>query len=479
MTCSLETYRYRIGSFNLGCTTKRYFRKTNSVSTRSLIICILLLMYNGRGLEPLEQQAHTGQGSLPYGDGNGRVGGTSSCSKMSRYIETESYYRVVHCQVWDPGITYVSEYYRGRQNSLKILETNDFSSAMYPWQDHKQRNKLAHITNGNREKRGRGINCVYWNKGPSYLVNKQQDIKGIIESHKPHILGLGEANVRHDHPLEDLHIEGYNLHLDSAIQTQIGIARVAVYTHESVRVKRRPDLEEDTVSAVWLECGLPGQQGILICIGYRQWQLLGQEDNSSGTVPQQLARWVSFLDKWEAAISEDKEVLVALDANLDHLTWRSDNLPLSHASVRLRSLTNALFDKILPLGVTQLVTGGTYMMRGQPRSGLDHLYSNKPEKLSTVQTFITGLSDHKLIKVTRFTKSFRQNPRYIQKRIFKNFDKDKFIEKLEGSQLDEVLECDEVNAATKLLVDKISTILDEMAPVKAIQTWSNYVPWLT
>ena len=92
-------------------------------------------------------------------------------------------------------------------------------------------------------------------------------------------------------------------------------------------------------------------------MGYIQWQLLGQEDNSSGTVSEQLARWVIFLDKWEAAISEDKEVLVALDANLDHLTWRNDNLPLCHASVRLRSLTNALFDKILPLGVTQLVTG--------------------------------------------------------------------------------------------------------------------------
>ena len=350
---------------------------------------------------------------------------------------------------------------------------------MYPWQDHKQRNKVAHITNGNREKRGRGINCLYWNKGPSYLVNKQQDIKGIIDSHKPHILGLGEANVRQDHAMEDLYIEGYSLHLDSAIQTQIGMARVAVYTHNSLRVKRRPDLEDDRVSAVWLECGLPGQQGILICMGYRQWQLLGQEDNSSGTVSEQLARWLIFLDKWEAALSEDKEVLVALDANLDHLTWRSDNLPPCHASVKLRSLTNALFDRILPLGVSQLVTGGTYLMRGQPRSGLDHLYSNKPEKLSTVQTFITGLSDHKLIKVTRFTKSFRQNPRYIRKRIFKKFDKDKFIEKLEGSHLHEVLECDEVNTATTLLVNKISVILDEMAPVKTIQTRSNYVPWLT
>ena len=319
----------------------------------------------------------------------------------------------------------------------------------------------------------------YWNKGPSFLVNKLADIKYIVEEHKPHVLGLGEANVRHDHSLEDLNIEGYSLYLDSAIHTQIGMARVAVFTHTSLRVQRRTDLEDNIVPAVWLECGLPGQQSILVCIGYRQWQLLGQQDNSSGTVPAQLERWLRFLSKWESALNEGKEVIVVLDANLDHLSWRSNNLPPHHISVKLRSLTDALFEKILPLGVSQLVAGATHLMRGQARAGLDYLYSNKPEKLSSVQTYITGLSDHKLIKVTRFAKSFRQNPRYIRKRSFKNFDKDSFIENLESSDLEEVLACSDVNDATELFVDKISRVLDEMAPIKTIQTRTNYVPWLS
>ena len=51
---------------------------------------------------------------------------------------------------------------------------------------------------------------------------------------------------------------------------------------------------------------------------------------------------------------ENKEVIVTLDANLDHLTWRStEGLPLHHSSVRLKSLVDALFDRIIPLGVTQ------------------------------------------------------------------------------------------------------------------------------
>ena len=119
------------------------------------------------------------------------------------------------------------------------------------------------------------------------------------------------------------------------------------------------------------------------------------------------------------------------------------------------------------------------MLGGQPKSGLDHLYSNRPDKLSTVQTFITGLSDHKLIKVTRFSRSFRQNPRYIKKRVFKDFDDDLFKEKINSSNLDDILSCTDVNVATELLTCKISKVLDEMAPVKTIQTRTNYVPWLS
>ena len=178
------------------------------------------------------------------------------------------------------------------------------------------------------------------------------------------------------------------------------------------------------------------------------------------------------------ALSENKEVIVTLDANLDFLTWRTDGLPPHHSSVKLRPLIDALFDRILPQGVTQLVTGATRMERGQPRTGLDHLYTNKPEKLSTVQTHFTGMSDHKLLKVTRFSKSFKQNPRFIRRRMMKNFDDKTFREKLKNSHLDDILTCTDVNTAAELLVNKLTNILDELAPIKTVQTRTNYAPWL-
>ena len=272
------------------------------------------------------------------------------------------------------------------------------------------------------------------------------------------------------------------LHLDSALgNSELGrTARVAVYVHELLRVKRRHDLEHDKVAAVWLECGLPHQRSILVCMGYRQWRLLGQADDSSASVAEQLSRWSTFLGKWEAALLEDKEVIVMMDANLDHLTWRSsDNLPYHHSSRRLKDLIDLLFEQIIPLGVSQLVTGATRFERGQPQSGLDHLYSNKPDKLSSTQTYFTGMSDHKLLKVIRYSKSFKQLPRYVKKRSFKRFDDNDFLRRLGESNIEEVIECDYTNAATNLLIGKLTGILDNLAPIKTIQVRSNYVPGLS
>ena len=113
---------------------------------------------------------------------------------------------------------------------------------------------------------------MYWNKGPSALHNKMLEIETIIDKHKPHILGLGEANFRGDHDIDSVQVPGYTLHIPSIVQRPgQAMARIVVYTHHLLRVKRRWDLENENVAAIWLECGLPHQRGFLVCMGYRQW----------------------------------------------------------------------------------------------------------------------------------------------------------------------------------------------------------------
>ena len=53
------------------------------------------------------------------------------------------------------------------------------------------------MVNGNKKEKG--IQIIHWNKGPSFLENKFNEIETVISDHKPHMLGLSEANLRAVH----------------------------------------------------------------------------------------------------------------------------------------------------------------------------------------------------------------------------------------------------------------------------------------
>ena len=141
------------------------------------------------------------------------------------------------------------------------MDSNPHSD--HKWLSKKDRNLLAKITNGNR--RERGLKIIHWNKGPSFLHNKHQEIETIIDALKPHVLGLSEANLWKDHDISASQHPGNQLHTcDTVNNPQLNVSRVVVYTHNSVIVKRRTDLENNTISSIWLEVGLPNKRKILM-----------------------------------------------------------------------------------------------------------------------------------------------------------------------------------------------------------------------
>ena len=131
------------------------------------------------------------------------------------------------------------------------------------------------------------------------------------------------------------------------------------------------------------------------------------------------------------------------DVNLDFLKWTRNNLPAVDSAVRLKPLTEALFSRIFPLGVSQLVKQATRVWPGQPDSGLDHIYSNKPEKCSEVYMEFSGGSDHKLLKITRYSKARIRCVRYVKKRSYKNFIPDKFVESVRQLSWFELYQCED------------------------------------
>ena len=137
MTCSLVTYRSKIGSFNLSPRT-RSKRKNNKILQHrqyNIFLVLLLLQFICIGNSPPK----------------------SAC-----------------------GFNWFKS-----PNSEN--ETKNVCST-FTFMTRKQHNKLMHSLIGNKERRGKGINCMYWNKGSAFLENKQVEIGTLIKKHKPHFL---------------------------------------------------------------------------------------------------------------------------------------------------------------------------------------------------------------------------------------------------------------------------------------------------
>ena len=136
----------------------------------------------------------------------------------------------------------------------------------------------------------------------------------------------------------------------------------------------------ESFSSIWLEIGKPRQKKILLCCAYRDWKYMHQQDDSSRTLEDQMSRWISFLDQWEAAVASGREICVIGDINLNFLTWMNSNVTQTSHAKKLQPLVNELFNRIIPYGFKQLVSEPTRFMSGCEPSGLDHIYLFEPTK---------------------------------------------------------------------------------------------------
>ena len=295
---------------------------------------------------------------------------------------------------------------------------------------------------------------------------------------RPDILGISEANLHQSVDLSLVQLPGYSLHTARTLTNpRIGCSRIVVYLGEGVTAKVREDLMSDQFSSIWLEVSIPGNsQKLLISNAYRdhQWPKQGA-DKTSKSDGEVMRRWLVYLDQWRRALESGAEVHCLGDMNLD-------SAKLMGGSGPQQPLVDALLQQVVPLGATQCAPAATWTpqggQRGQP-SGLDHHWTNRPDKLSEVEALVIGQSDHKLISAVRHTKVVLSGHKYVRKRCYKNFESGKFLEEVKNIQWWPVYQCEDVDRAVELFTVALTSILDTMAPVRKIQQRRRYAGWLS
>ena len=331
----------------------------------------------------------------------------------------------------------------------------------------------ARYTNGN--KRQHGIRISHFNKGPAFLHNRIHEVEGIIQDHHPHLLGLSEANFFHNHDLNDARIQDYDMFTSLTLTNpDIQASRIVIYKHRSLVGKLRTDLMDNKFSSIWLEIGFPNQKKFLVCQFYRDWKYVGQSSQSSKSQAAQLERWNIFINQWERAIATGLECHVIGDCNIDAQVYNRPDIAETAYNKKLKPLVEKLFESIFPHGFSQLVTSPT-----RQDSILDHYYCNRPSKISPVVAENRGGSDHKLIIATRFAKPVKRLQRYVTKRSYKNFKSDDFKAAVRNILWFDLYQCEDVEQAVAIFTQKITSILDSMAPVRKIQARARFAPWLS
>ena len=333
---------------------------------------------------------------------------------------------------------------------------------------NKDRNSRARSYNGNRLNL---LNIAHWNAGNSRWETKRTELEALVLQKQPDILFVSEANLWGSLDSSQTDIQGYNLHYPTAMMSKHKYARIVLLAKNELDIKIEENLMNEDISAIWLSLAYAGNRRMKIGGIYREHRLLFQADpNPTKTDGAQLTRWNTILARWKTA-ARDPLCTVIGDLNLDFLNWQ-DPTP-AHASMIARTK-----DEIETRGFTQIIRGHTRTWRQQRDSLLDHCWVTKPDRVINWENTPRGSSDHNYISVTMRTKDKVINCQETTKRLWKNFVPQLFKDKIGTLDWSEFYTCQNIDILNAIFVEKVGTILGEMAPMKSFQTRKSYSNWM-
>ena len=333
-------------------------------------------------------------------------------------------------------------------------------------------NFVARMTYGNKR---RGIINMQLNIRSLY--NKMNEIKMLIKSEKPHILGITEAELwRSHHSLDTLRVPGYDLLVPKSWEV-LGKARVVVYIKNTLQYDKIDNLEHEDTQTVWFRAGFRNMKKVYFSVQYREHtNTLG---NSLGAQKRNLEL---MLNQWGSAVSyggDYNEVHISGDFNLDSLNGR-----WLQAGYSLLSLAKMVSESCKAHSLCQIVDKVTRSQYDSVknvfhRSCIDHVYCNYRHRVSSIKIISCGASDHDGVLYTRYSKEPKSPAKTKRKRSYKGFDEEKYKSDVSKINFGAVYSQKDVDMAARVLTDLLVNVLNDNAPWILFQERNHYAPWIS
>ena len=234
------------------------------------------------------------------------------------------------------------------------------------------------------------------------------------------------------------------------IENNTGKARCAIAIKNNINYIRRNDLVDPNLGLVVIDVDNVNKYRLVNV--YRQFT---PPDNLSQT--EHFTKQLDCIKNLSTQIN-DRKLIIAGDFNLDDLKRHS----ISYQHKHLFSLQNELFDE---LNLIQLVTFPTWQRiinNVKKESILDHVYTQDPTIVKSIDSYTPLIGDHKLLVFNVILKKSKIIP--VTKRNWHTYSKDKLMNLLRG--VDFNIEADEVQAYWNKFETTLITIIDNVAPLE-------------
>ena len=286
------------------------------------------------------------------------------------------------------------------------------------------------------------------------LNNKTDQVRLLLESeiNQIHIMGISETKLNSVHPETAFTINGFQKpYRRDRVENSGG--GILVYVKDGVCCNRRPDLEHESLECVWLEIKPNKGKSFLVGNIYRP--------------PNSTVQWNSIFEECiEKVLGEEKEIYLLGDINRDLLN---------------NHIKKAWTEYMEPFGLIQLISEATRVTY-ETTTLIDHIYSNCPENVNSINVPKIGLSDHFPIFFTRkmHVQPPKRNHYTISYRSFKDFNVANFSADLQSVPWDTIKLFEDTDDILEAWSDLFLQVVDKHVPVKQHRVkHKNQLQWFT